>query len=79
MVADGWGATANGSTARQAAWNGSADQQWRITHRGDGRHSIANRGTGMVLDGAGTVASGSVAKQWAYDGSTNLLWTFTAL
>jgi alpha-L-fucosidase len=57
---------------------GSVDQQWRITHRGDDRHSITDRSTGMVLHGAGDVAPGSVAEQWAYNSSTNLLWTFTA-
>ncbi|MGW1674985.1 RICIN domain-containing protein [Streptomyces sp. NPDC002324] len=73
--------TSSGTTSsrRQSAWNGSANQQWKITHRGDGRHSITDRGTGMALDGAGNAASGSVAEQWAYNGSTNLRWTFTAL
>jgi alpha-L-fucosidase len=53
--------------------------QWTITHRGDGRYSIANRTTGLVLDGGGNVASGSVTKQWTYGSSTKLPWTFTAL
>ncbi|KOV65227.1 hypothetical protein ADK64_15090 [Streptomyces sp. MMG1121] len=79
MVADGWGATGNGSAARQAPWNGGATQQWTITHRGDGRHTIANRTTGLVLEGGGDVASGSATNQWVYGSSTNLLWTFTAL
>ncbi|HSX96576.1 MAG TPA: alpha-L-fucosidase, partial [Streptomyces sp.] len=34
MVADGWGATDDGSAVRQAAWNNGTDQQWLITHRG---------------------------------------------
>ncbi len=66
------------SPVRQAPWNGGTNQQWTITHRGDGRHTIANRTTGLVLDGGGNVASGSVTKQWTYGSSTNLLWTFTA-
>ena len=78
MVADGWGATANGDPARQAAWNGGSNQQWKIVHRGGNRYSIANRTTGLVLDGGGNVASGSVTKQWTYDNSNNLLWSFTA-
>lgn len=79
MVADGWGATVNGSAARQAAWNGGTNQQWTITHRGGERHSIANRTTGLVLDGGGNADSGSSAKQRTYGSSSNLLWTFTAL
>jgi len=78
MVADGWGATADGSAARQSAWNGGNNQQWTITHRGGDRYSIANRTTGLVLDGGGNVATGSVTKQWTYGSSSNLLWTFTA-
>jgi hypothetical protein len=30
MVADSWGNTANGATARQAPWN-STNNQWTIT------------------------------------------------
>jgi alpha-L-fucosidase len=77
MVADGWGATDDGSAVRQATWNNGTDQQWLITHRGDGRYSLANRTTGLVLDGGGDVASGSVAGQRTWGNSTNLLWTFT--
>ncbi len=58
MVADGWGSTGNGDPARQKAWDGSDTQQWRITHRGQGQYSIANRGTGLVLDGGGMVVAG---------------------
>ncbi len=76
MVADGWGSTGDGAAARQAAWNGSPDQQWQITDRGNGRYSIANRSTGLVLDGGGQVPSGSVTKQWTWGTSTDLLWTF---
>jgi alpha-L-fucosidase len=78
MVADGWGATDSGAAARQAAWNGGNNQQWTVTHQGEGSCSIANRATGLVLDGGGSVASGSVTKQWKYNSSTNLQWTFTA-
>jgi len=78
MVADGWGSTADGSPAQQAAWNGGPHQQWQIVDRGNGRYSIANRTTGLVLDGGGQVPSGSVCKQWTWVNSTNLLWTFQA-
>ncbi len=78
MVADGWGATADGSPAQQAGWNGGTNQQWQITDRGNGQYSIANRTAGLVLDGGGQVASGSVTKQWTWNGSTNLQWSFTA-
>lgn len=80
MVADGSGATADGSSAGQAAWNGGADQQWTITQRGGDTFSIVNRTTGLALDGGGPdVESGSPARQWTYVSSNNLLWTFTAL
>ncbi|WP_419184306.1 RICIN domain-containing protein [Streptomyces canus] len=76
MVADGWGSTSNGAPAQQEAWNGGPHQQWKITDRGNGQYSIANRTTGLVLDGGGQVPSGSVTKQWTWVTSNNLLWTF---
>jgi len=79
LVADGWGATSNGSPAQQAPWNGGNNQQWLVTDQGNGRYRIANRTTGLVLDGGGTVAEGSITKQWGANSSTNLQWTFTAL
>ena len=51
----------------------------RITDHGNGRYSIANRTTGLVLDGGGNVAQGSITKQWGAGSSPNLQWTFTAL
>ena len=53
MVIDSWGNTANGAVARQAAWNGGNNQQWRLNDVGNGRYQIINRGTGTALDGMG--------------------------
>lgn len=79
MVADSWGNTANGATAMQAPWNGSTNQQWRLTGAGNGRFQIVNRGTGTALDSGGDATVGSRIKLWAPGSSTNLQWTLTAI
>ena len=65
MVADSWGNTANGAPCRQAAWNGSNNQQWRLNSVGSGRYQIINRGTNTALDGMGNTAVGSTASMWS--------------
>jgi len=78
MVIDSWGNAANGAPARQSAWNGGNNQQWRLNSVGGGRVQIINRGTGTALDGAGNSTVGSVASMWAPNNSTNNQWTMTA-
>ncbi|MEV4528463.1 RICIN domain-containing protein [Streptosporangium sp. NPDC049304] len=52
MVIDSWGNTANGANARQAAWSGGNNQQWRLNSVGNGRQQIIDRGTNTALDRA---------------------------
>jgi hypothetical protein len=79
MVADSWGVTTNGASARQAPWNGGNNQQWRLNSLGNGRYQIVNRGTGTALDGAGNATVGSTTVLWTPNSSTNNQWTITAL
>jgi hypothetical protein len=79
MVVDSWGNTANGAPAREAAWNGGTNQQWRLNSMGNGRYQIINRGTGTALDGAGSTTIGATTVMWAPNSSTNNQWTITAV
>ncbi|WP_030456064.1 RICIN domain-containing protein, partial [Herbidospora cretacea] len=65
MVIDSWGNTANGANARQAAWSGGNNQQWRLAATSNGRYQIINRGTGTALDGMGNATAGSTVCMWA--------------
>lgn len=77
MVVDDWGDTANGARARQAAWNGGNNRQWRLAGVGNGRYQIVNRGTGTALDSAGNSTVGSTAITWSPNTSPNNHWTTT--
>ncbi|WP_221519671.1 RICIN domain-containing protein [Nonomuraea jabiensis] len=70
--------TANGANARQAAWGGGNNQQWRLNSTGNGRYQIINRGTGTALDGMGSNA-GSTVVMWTPNNSTNNQWTITGV
>ncbi len=79
MVIDSWGNTANGAPARQSAWNGGNNQQWRLVSTSNGRNQIINRGTGTALDGMGNATAGSTVAMWAPNTSTNNQWTITGV
>ncbi|MEV4328859.1 RICIN domain-containing protein, partial [Microbispora rosea] len=79
MVADSWGDTANGANARQAAWNGGNNQQWRLNDLGNGRYQIVNRGTGTALDGMGYTTAGSTVGMWTPNNNANNQWTITGV
>ena len=79
MVADSGGQTTNESSATQAPWTGSHNQQWYLNHVGKGRYQFVNRATGMALDGGGNSTDGARVKLWQPDSSTNLQWTITAV
>ncbi len=52
-------------------------QYYKITHVGDGWHSIINIGNGKAMDvDGGNSASGTNIHQWAYDGNNAQLFRF---
>lgn len=65
-----------GSTRVQLwTWFGSANQKWRVTHVGGGRHTIANVASGQCLDvdynAANPAANGRKVQVWACHAGAN--------
>jgi hypothetical protein len=67
--------TENGANISQWTYYGTENQQWIITHLGDGKHSILARHTHKAMDVDGVSADpGANIHQWDYVGGANQQW-----
>jgi glucose/arabinose dehydrogenase/PKD repeat protein len=69
--------TANGVNVRQATWNGSRNQVWRIKSKDGVYHRMVNGYSGSVLDVKSvSLADKANIQQHTYLGTNNQLWRF---
>lgn len=65
----------NGCNVQQWRNTGEAHQQWKISHIGDGLHTIFSLYSGKALDVEnGSLQNGANIQQWDYFGSANQQW-----
>jgi hypothetical protein len=71
--------TADQVIIQQFGFHGRLNQQWRVTHLGDGYYSIVNVHSGKALDvpgGSGVV--GEKIQQYTYHGGPNQQWRISS-
>jgi hypothetical protein len=73
-VLDSWGATVNGSNARQATANGSTNQNWLVGGPSGVYFTLKAVGGSLFLDSYGT-GDDTPVRLHASSGSTNQQWT----
>lgn len=73
LYMDVWGAgTADGANIAQGGFNGGANQQYELTHLGDGVYRIIAKHSGKAVDISDiSTNDGANVHQWAYVGGNN--------
>ncbi|RKE05139.1 RICIN domain-containing protein [Streptomyces sp. TLI_171] len=68
-----------GSTLGFATAGGSTQQQWVLSTTGDGRDTLVNRASGLLLDVTGqSTADGAPVGAWQPTGGTNQSWAISS-